>query len=165
MRLALDAAAVVSLLMVGGCGSGRGAASGPVPAPASATGPTPVGSETGQLPRISVQRSGGLAGTQDVVEVDPQGVWTATDRNGAGSGGRLTAGQIATLRALIADSRLAGEAGRTPRPSHCSDAFQYVLMTGTARTAYVDCPADGDQPVASMALVSQVLQFTLLKQG
>jgi hypothetical protein len=163
----LGFAAVAGLLAVGGCASRQGDATGSAPGPPSGvvSAPTPTASESARLPRISVQRSGGLAGAQDTVDVDPEGAWTATGRSGASSGGRLTAGQIATLRALSGDPRLAGEAGRTPRPSHCSDAFQYVLVTGTARTAYVDCPADGDQPVASMALVSQVLQFTLLKQG
>ncbi|RAG84276.1 hypothetical protein DN069_17435 [Streptacidiphilus pinicola] len=110
-------------------------------------------------PPITLQRTGGFAGLKDTVFLDPRGAWTVTDRAGAQTTGELTAVQVAAVMTLAADPQLASEAGRTPAPSRCTDAYHYILTVGTARISYADCPADPDQPVASMALVRQLLYF------
>lgn len=146
------AAVIAGLLTVAACSS-RG--SGP-----AAPGPPPGTSAGAGSPRITVQRTGGLAGVQETVVVAPDGAWTASGGAGAGRGGRLTAAQLAGIRTLAADPRLAGEAARTPERTRCSDAFEYVLTVGSERVGYADCPADADRPAASMALVGRVLAVT-----
>jgi len=101
---------------------------------------------------------------KDTVAIDPQGAWTSANRGGASVGGRLTADQIAAMKALAADPRIGREAGRTPEPTKCRDAFSYEVTVGAAHVSYVDCPADPDQPTASIALVKQALQYTTMRQ-
>jgi hypothetical protein len=116
---------------------------------------------TAVLPLIAVQRTGGFAGLKDAVTVDPYGAWSVTDRAGTRSTGELTADQIAAIRPLATDPRLTAEAERAAVATKCRDAFHYVLTVGTAQIAYVDCPADPGQPLASIALVKQVLRVTM----
>jgi len=112
------------------------------------------------LPAISVQRTGGFAGVNDSLTVDPHGMWTKTDKTGAQHTGQLAAADLAALRALAADPRLTAEAAQTRAPSNCSDAYNYVVMVGTAKVAYTDCPSDADQPAATIALVARLQQAT-----
>lgn len=145
--------------VLGGCSSAAGgpaaAASGPATAVTSA-----ASQEARSLPQITVERSGGFAGVRDTVAVTAQGAWTTTNRAGSQTGGRLSAAQMAEISALVADPRIAVEAQRTPGQSQCRDAFNYVLTVGTSKVSYVACPADPDQPSASIALVRKVMQFT-----
>jgi hypothetical protein len=105
------------------------------------------------LPAITLRRTGGIAGVSDTVTVDPGGAWTATDKAGRRRTGRLTADQIAQVRALAVDPRLAAEARRSPGPSRCQDAFQYAVTAGATTVTYVDCPSD-ERPPAAEALVA-----------
>lgn len=109
---------------------------------------------------ISVQRTGGFAGRRDTVTVDAQGVWTVTDRAGTRRAGSLTADQATAIRILAADPRIVDEADQTRPPTRCRDAYSYVLTVGDTELAFVDCPADPDQPVASLALAKAVVRYT-----
>lgn len=101
---------------------------------------------------------------KDTVAIDPHGGWTSANRGGKSVGGQLTADQISAIRTLAADSRIGAEAGRNPERTKCRDAFSYEVTVGSAHVSYVDCPADADQPTASIALVKQVLQYTTMRQ-
>ncbi|WP_194905399.1 protealysin inhibitor emfourin [Catenulispora rubra] len=140
--------------MTAGCASQRGGATGRSPG----DGPT---SDTGSLPQIAVQRTGGFAGLKDTVTVDPHGTWNATDRAGTHTSGSLAADQLTEIRTLATDPRLATEAGQTRPPTRCRDAFAYRLTVGGRQIEFVDCPADPDQPVASIELVKKVVGYTI----
>jgi hypothetical protein len=142
----LSAGLIAVVSMTAGCASGHSGAT----------------ASPGSLPRIVIERTGGFAGLKDTVSVDPHGAWTVTNRAGTRTAGALTADQIAAVRPLATDPRLAAEAERTPVATKCRDAFHYVLTVGATQVSYADCPADPGQPVASIALVRQVLRFTLL---
>ncbi len=147
---------IISLLTICSCASRDGVSSR-----VGSGSPTPKS----ELPPITIQRTGGFAGVKDTVVIDPHGGWTSANRGGTSAGGRLAADQITAIKTLAADPRLTEEAERTPAPTRCSDAFNYELTVGTTHVSYVDCPADPDQPTASMALVSKALQYTLLNHG
>lgn len=119
------------------------------------------GSASTSLPQITLQRTGGFAGSKDTVTVDPHGAWDATNRAGAHTAGSLSPDQISAIRTLAGDPRLTAEAGRTRPPTSCRDAFDYQLTVGGKRIAYADCPADPDQPSASIALVKALLGYTI----
>jgi len=108
------------------------------------------------LPRITIVRTGGIAGVNDTLAVEPTGAWTATDKAGKQRSGQLTTAQVDSLRPLAADPALAGEAGQSRAPSNCADAFNYVVTVGSERIAYEDCPGP-DEPVATAKLVAQVI--------
>jgi hypothetical protein len=146
--------AVVAALGLTGC---AGSPSGSVPGstPAATTRPRAT-----VLPPITVRRSGGLAGVTDVVTVDPQGAWVATDKTGHRRTGRLTVDQMAAVSARAADPRLAAEADRSAGPTRCADAFTYDVTVATLRVTYTDCPSDSGLPEATIALVAQVRSAT-----
>lgn len=151
-------AAVLGLLfpvpMSVGCASQSAGAA----AHSSGSGSTP---EAAPLPPIVVQRTGGFAGRKDTVTVDPTGAWSATDRGGTQKAGSLTPAQLTTIRALATDPRLPAEAGQRRPPTRCRDAFAYQLTVGGTHIEYVDCPADADQPTASIALVKALVGYTI----
>lgn len=126
--------------------------------------PTPLTSSAsaGPLPGpVTVVRTGGIAGVRDTVVVQPDGSWrrTATTGRGAGGTGRLAAADLAELRALAADPRLAVEAGRTAVPVECADAFVYSVQVGGTTVPYVDC-AQADPPATATSIVALVLSAT-----
>lgn len=139
-----------------GGANGHSGATVPAPAPAGST-TTAIAS----APNITVQRTGGFAGAKDTVDLAPHGSWTATDKSGARRTGDLTPDQATRITTLAADPRLTTEAARTRPPTRCRDAYSYVLTVGAVRVAFVDCPADPDQPAASLTLTKQVLRFTI----
>jgi hypothetical protein len=111
--------------------------------------PSPAGSSPGtDRILISVQRSGGIAGVHDIVEVHENGGWVATRKSGQAASGRLTSDQSTALRALLGEAWRA-EAARSPKHP-CPDGFVYLVTAdmGTARTD--DC-----------ALVSQPIMAKL----
>lgn len=116
---------------------------------------------TAPPPNITVERTGGFAGVKDTVDLAPHGSWTATNKRGDRRAGELTPDQTARIQTLAADPRIAAEAGQTRPPTRCRDAYSYVLTVGAVRVAFVDCPADPDQPAASLVLSKQLLAFTI----
>jgi hypothetical protein len=100
-----------------------------------------------RLGPVTVQRTGGIAGVQDEVTVQPDGSW---GRAGAGTAtrGRLPADRNATLTRMAADPALRAEAARTLSNGDCADAFEYTVSVGDVRVAWTDCGAT-PPPVAS----------------
>jgi hypothetical protein len=100
-----------------------------------------------RLGPVTVQRTGGIAGVQEEVTVQPDGSW---GRAGAGPAttGRLPADRNATLTRMAADPALRDEATRSPAPDQCADAFEYTLRVADVRVTWTDCGAT-PPPVAS----------------
>lgn len=135
-------------------------ASHPAPAPPLTPGrpsvePKPAPTNV----RLVVTRSGGFAGRQDTVTVEPDGWWTRAARGAGPRTGRLTNTQRAKLRALLADRKLAGESG-TWLSTRCRDSFTYTVSAGPVKTTYVDCPSDGTVPPVSGAIAALVFDAT-----
>jgi hypothetical protein len=90
------------------------------------------------LPLI-LSRSGGIAGVQDQVKIDPDGTATVTHRAGNPTTSRLSVAELAVLRRLLTDPALAREAKATSGTGVCADGFQYVLRTPTLSMKTTDC--------------------------
>ncbi|GAA2394206.1 hypothetical protein Cme02nite_09040 [Catellatospora methionotrophica] len=151
---ALRIAALVALLsLTTACAPGP-ADPGASPSPGEASPPGPAS--------VAVHRTGGFAGVDDQITVDPAGVWTATDRARTRKSGELTTSEREQLQALAADPRLDTEATRPTTPPKCADAFQYTVTVdrtggaGTVIVAFTDCPGDENMPAAAAAIANLV---------
>ncbi|PWR10656.1 hypothetical protein DKT69_28485, partial [Micromonospora sicca] len=110
--------------------------------------------------RVVLVRTGGIAGTRETLTVEPDGRWTRVDRAGGTRSGRLGPADLARLRKLTADPRLATETAATADPGDCADAFAYRLTVDTRTTGYVDCDAGPTRPPATSALVDLLTRVT-----
>lgn len=103
--------------------------------------------DPGSPPRITLRRTGGLAGVFQTLVVRPDGVWAWTDGRGgsgatpqpAGQQGRLNAAQRAELARLAARPELAAEARLKPGPAKCADGFDYLLAVGRLTVVWGEC--------------------------
>jgi hypothetical protein len=121
------------------------------------TGAPEPGGPAGQL--VTVEKTGGFAGVQEAVLVDPSGKWTVTGQ-AAGStteGGRLTMADSEKLQALAADPRFAVEASATRAPTKCADAFAFAVTVGTATVRYSDCSSDSPLPAVASEIADLVM--------
>jgi hypothetical protein len=121
-----------------------------VPAPSSATfsevpgtatpaTSAPASSSTDQPLPLTLSRTGGIAGVQDQVKIDPDGTATVTHRAGKPTTTTLPAKQLAALRGLLADPALAREAKAVDGAGTCADGFQYNLRTPALTIKTTDC--------------------------
>jgi hypothetical protein len=119
-----------------------------VPAPSSATfsqvpdtsAPTTTDPTTSAQPLpLTLSRTGGIAGVQDQVKIDPDGTATVTHRSGKPTTTRLSAPELAALRRLVTDPALAREAKAADGAGTCADGFQYDLRTPALSMKTTDC--------------------------
>jgi hypothetical protein len=134
------AAVVLTVLAAAGCGAGS---------PPPSTEP-----QVDRLGPVTVQRTGGIAGVQEEVTVQPDGSWGRTG-TGRTTRGRLPADRNETLTRMAGDPALRDEAARTPAPSACADAFQYTLRFADLRVTWTDCGA------SAPAAASRIARFLL----
>ena len=170
---------VLLVMILGACATRGTGEPGPPASPAPTTAPTtapptsptatPTTAPTTAPPETSPAapagpvtgvRGGGIAGLEDTIVVRPDGSWRRTARTGAATTGRLPAGELAKLRALAADPRLAAEAGRPVDLGDCADAFEYSVAVGTTTVRYSECPPGPDRAVTAAAIVRLVLTST-----
>jgi hypothetical protein len=137
------------VLILGGC-----SAPAPPAPPAATELPTTV-QRPAAVEVVSVSREGGLAGGRVTVEVFGTGEWTATDRAGRSTSGRLDQAALADLLRLTAGSLWQAEATRTSSSS-CADGYRYRVEFGTGQSVVTDdCLLEG-QPKLS-GITSTVL--------
>ncbi|MFC7240971.1 protealysin inhibitor emfourin [Catellatospora aurea] len=135
---------------------------GASPSPVRASSPSPVGTASPAPAAVAVYRTGGFAGVDDRITVDPAGAWTLTDRSRGTKSGVLTTSEREELQALAADPRLDTEAARPTAPTKCADAFQYTVTVhrmggaGTVTVMYTDCPGDENLPETAAAITALV---------
>ena len=134
------AAVALALLAAAGC-------AGPSSAGPSSPGPSSPGPQVDRPGLVTVQRTGGIAGVQDEVTVQPDGSWGRAG-TGTATRGRLPADRNATLTRMAADPALRAEATRTSPDSACADAFEYTVSIGDVRVGWTDC-GETPPPVAS----------------
>jgi hypothetical protein len=125
-----------------------------VPGCARSGGGSPPGDVT-----VVVHRTGGFAGVDDTVIVEPDGRWRSTSRRGSPHAGRLTDAQRDRLRTLATDPRLLKEADSTPGPSRCADTFNYTVTVGATRVAYIACPTGEPPPEVAGSIVELVMDL------
>lgn len=89
---------------------------------------------------VVVERTGGIAGVQDTVTVEPDGHWTRGGKRGSPGTGQLTDAQRGQLRTLAGSAKLRDEATRKASTAFiCSDAFHYTVTVGTLKVSYEEC--------------------------
>jgi hypothetical protein len=113
---------------------------------------TPDGSGTsGTVDQtVVVERTGGIAGVQDIVTVEPDGHWTRGSRRSSAGNGQLSDDQRSRLRALATSPKLRDEATRKVSTAFvCSDAFQYTVTVGDTKVRYEECGTNSTPETAS----------------
>lgn len=110
---------------------------------------------------VQIVRTGGIAGITQTITVLPDGRWTVkTDRGQPTRTGKLTAAQHAQLKKLLADPRLAAEAGQKGgEVVRCADAFSYVVATGQGIVRYTSCGGK-DKPEVTLAIITLLQSAT-----
>ncbi|NES39031.1 hypothetical protein G3554_23185 [Micromonospora sp. PPF5-17] len=134
----------------------------PTPTVASA-GPPPAATPSGRAvaARVTVQRSGGLAGVTQEIVVESDGRWRYRVSRGRDAGtaktGRLNAAQLKRLHLLLGDPSF----GSAFYPRSCADGFHYSLRTGQRRVEWDDCGRGNPAEVvrAIVALLTDVTAF------
>lgn len=157
---------VAVLLATAGCDTPSPSTPTPTPTPTQATtAQTPTGEPSASTPArpagadvVTLAKTGGLVGVNVVIKVQPDGRWRVDDGGRTVRSGLLGAAQLARLRDLLADPRLAGEAaGSMSRPPRCADAFMYLLVVDYQLVNYEDC-ANLDRPPVVTTAVIQLLE-------
>jgi hypothetical protein len=146
----------VGLMTVAGCANddpivdGGPAASPAVPSSAPVSpGDSASTSTSAMADRITVEKTGGIAGVRETLVIEPDGAWTRTGRTGSSRTGRLTPEQLAQLRTLTGSADLRGESSQKTTDNNCADAFVYRLTVGSTTVVYSDCSSGSAPPVAS----------------
>jgi hypothetical protein len=101
-----------------------------------ATGSQPAKAE---LQAIRYQRSGGFAGTNDVIEITPAGAVVVQGRLMGNAKGQLTAAQVAALVPLFADWK--SLKANYPAPAGSADGFNIKIRYGTTEVSASDMNA------------------------
>ena len=143
-----------SALPVAGCGAGGDA--GPAGGAERATGSGAASS----APTVLLQRFGGIAGSQDMITVQPDGSWARRAEAGAERTGKLASDQRDRLTRMAADPALRSEATRTVPESDCADAFDYALTVGATRIAWRDCGSATKLPATANSIAQLLLRST-----
>lgn len=139
-------------------GSGPGSpATAAVPSDAGTPSPATTASPDRLTMLVTVQRTGGIAGLDDRIELDSTGKWTHTARGDQQRTGQLSAAQLDRLRGLAADPRLAAEAARPSDKPGCADGFSYLVIAKGNQVRYSDC-GSGGMPVAANEIFTFVTQ-------
>jgi len=144
MNLAM--AAVVMLAMVGGVWA---ADTQPATRPATISATVPVG----ELKAIRYQRTGGFAGTNDVIEITPAGAVVVQGKLMGNGKGQLTAEQKAKLLAAFADWPKGAK--NLPSPPQLADGFVVKIRYGTVEVTVGD---QNPQVQASFTAAKQLLE-------
>jgi hypothetical protein len=136
------------------------------PAPTSTAAPaTPASGGSGQGGKsltgtVTMQRSGGLAGVMQGVEIASDGTWTYTDRRaGTVRHGRLSQLERDRLARSLADPALAREQAASGPVGVCSDGYLYQITWGSSRTQFVWCGSVGNRP-ALVAVITAIEDAT-----
>ena len=160
----LVAAAVFGMV---GCGQGTQPTPKPKPTPTETGGE--IGIPPGETPGtptypdgkrpvdISLERTGGIAGVNQKIQISVDGSWTYHD-NGKTQTGTLTDQQISKLQSLVLDDRLSTEA-KHKDTRKCADGFTYTLNAGDLSMTAVYC-GDFEARPAFTTLVKYVNDVT-----
>ncbi len=167
-------AVLVLTVVVAGCatptGTGSGgppagsptpSGSGPAGSPSPSGGASPEANPPAPAPapaRMIISRTGGFAGVQEMITIEPNGTWVYNNAKGsAADRGTLSAAQRADLLRLVSDPRFATDI-RKPNAAVCNDAFQYTIQVGEMTASFEDC-ADRPAVAAVLNAIGQATPF------
>jgi hypothetical protein len=95
---------------------------------------------------VKVSRSGGIAGLNQLLQINPDGSWVFTDRrSGSSKQGRLTAAQLLQLRELTSAPALLADARLPAPPIACADGITWVISVGELTVREEQC-GGGNRP-------------------
>ncbi len=127
----------------------------PSPSGSATSGEAPSGTTGGttSAPKVSIVRTGGIAGVRQQLTVAPDGSWVYTDRRtDKVERGRLTEAQRLQLARIAADPALAQEARRSDPPGPCADMFVYAMTIGDYSYGYAPCGVGTRRPLTEQVL-------------
>jgi hypothetical protein len=137
-------------------------------APATSEPPDPATSPPGPpvtgpaLSRVTVIRTGGIAGVMQSIQIEADGSWTYVDRRtGDPKTGRLTSAQRQQLVGLLGSAAFSREARMPPPAGVCNDGFIYSIQIGDVATRYDDCGNAGQRPTVE-AVINLLVNATAL---
>lgn len=113
-------------------------------APPPSASPAATSSPRAVAARVTVQRTGGLAGVTQKIVVESDGRWRYSEDAGTAQTGRLSAAQVKRLHLLLGDPSF----GSAFYPGSCADGFHYSLLTGQRRVEWDDCGRSSPAEVA-----------------
>lgn len=106
---------------------------------------------------VTVTRSGGIAGVQDEVTLQPEGGWRRTARGAAARTGTLPEAERNRVLSSMTDPALRAEMSRAVPDIACADAFEYVLVSADITVRWLECtPA----PPVAAAVAATLLSGT-----
>ena len=112
------------------------------------------------LKAIRYQRTGGFAGTNDVIEITPDGAVAVQGKLMGKGKGQLTAEQIAKLLPVFADWPAAAKS--YPAPAGSADGFEIKIRYGTVEIGgselAANLPADFKAARAALEQIAQVFK-------
>lgn len=127
------------------------------------TSKTAAPSRSAENEAVTLVRSGGLAGLSESITVQPDGRWKLGNANSTVRTGQLSDAQMSRLQALVADPRLAAEAGRgLSTTTRCNDTFSYLLMVDHQVIKYEECPGQEEPPKVTMEIITLLRRATAL---
>jgi hypothetical protein len=131
-------ALITLVLAVGACarqGATPPASSDPSATPGNSTG---AGSQLPSAVRLS--RTGGFAGVNQMITIQPDGAWSYTTKGGGVSEtGTLDPAQAAALRDLITTPGFLAEIRSVETDANCADGFNYAITVGSESASWEDC--------------------------
>jgi hypothetical protein len=146
----------VALVVVGGVvvGAATGCG-GATPAETSVTSPPAI--------PVVVNRTGGIAGVNQTIEISVDGTWVYRDnRLNEHENGKLAPDQRVSLQQLVHDPDFATQLARGGSTRDlCADAFHYLVETSGEAQAYEDCGAETEAPAVKsvLALITEATPF------
>ena len=114
------------------------------------------------MSRVTVTRTGGIAGVSQSLRVEPNGSWIYVDRRPvAQKSGRLTEAELRQLVSLVTGPAFAREAHMPPPVGTCNDGFIYAITFGEISARYDDCATASDRPTTA-AVIDMLVDATPL---
>jgi hypothetical protein len=99
---------------------------------------------------ITITRSGGLVGYQQILKIASDGSWVLTDRRtDTTQRGTMTGAQRQELTRLLADPSFPREARQPPAAGTCNDGIVYTVTVGELSSRFDQCGGSAARPTTT----------------
>ena len=120
------------------------------------TNPPPA---TPALPApVTITRTGGIAGVNQTIIIQPNGDWVFTGRGGKKEQGTLAPSVVIGLGGVVSQPAFLDEMRLKPNGA-CADAFHYAVTIGTESTSFEDCLVERPMVKQALGLISDGTPF------
>jgi hypothetical protein len=106
---------------------------------------------------VTITRTGGFAGVNQTITIQPNGDWVYSGR-GKNEQGTLAPGVVASLGSVVSQPAFLTEM-RTKPDGVCADAFHYAVTIGTESTSFEDCLVERPMVKQALGLVADGTPF------